>query len=305
MKRNSAVFAGSVVAAVAGATGLVIATSAPSYAAAGDTAYGVSYADPIGGSGWTTGTVTSDYGLFTATASTSGGTSTVASTIALGSRVTVTTSCVAGKPQVVVAGGGAAGTYSATKTVSLASFASNSNLVGSVTLLSAASGVTTGAYVNFSPGVDGSWVRLGGVKCAAAPPTSTSTAPTSTSTAPTSTSTAPTSTSTAPTSTSTAPTSTSTAPTSTSTAPTSTSTAPTSTSTAPTSTSTGTGTASPTSTATGTPSPTSSTTGPPIVTDGPQGPAGSSTPWLPIGGLGLAMLGAGALVVNTIRTRQE
>lgn len=300
MTRNSTLFAGSVVAAVAGATGLVLATSSPSFAAAGDTAYGVSYADPIGSAGWTTGSVTSGYGLFTASASTSGGTSVVTSTIAFGSRVTVTTSCVAGKPRVVVAGGGAAGTYNASKTVSLASFAGNSNLVGSVTLLSAASGVTTGAYVNFSPGVEGSWARLGGVKCAAAPPTSTSTAPTSTSTAPTSTSTstAPTSTSTAPTSTSTS-TATSTS-TSTSTAPTSTAT---STSTGPTATGTSTSTSTPTGT--GTPSPTSSTTGPPIVTDGPQAPAGSSTPWLPIGGLGLAMLGAGALVVNTIRTRQE
>lgn len=297
MKSKGAVFAGSIVAAVTGASGLLLATGSPSFAAAGDTAYGVSYADPIGSSGWTTGSVTSGYGLFTASARTSGGKATVTSTIAFGSPVTVTTSCAAGKPHVVVAGGAAAGSYSAPKTVSLATFAGNPNLVGTVRLLDEASGVTTGAYVNFGPGIEGSWVRLGAVKCAAVPPptsTSTSTAPTSTSTAPTSTTTAPTSTSTAPTSTTTAPTSTTTAPTSTTTAPTSTGTG--------TVTPTGTGTATPTGT--GSPSPTSSTTGPPIVTDGPQGPADSSSPWLPIGGLGLAMLGAGALVVNTIRARQ-
>lgn len=250
MTRNSATLAGTV---LVGAAGLALATSAPSFAATGDTAYGVSYADPIGGAGWKTGSVTSGYGLFTASASTSAGRSVVTSRIALGSRVTVTTSCVAGKPRVVVAGGGAAGTYTSTKSVSLASFAGNSNLVGSVTLLSTVAGVTTGAYVNFSPGVTGSWVRLGGVKCAAAPPTST--APTSTST----------------------------------------------------SQSTSPSTPSPTTpaTTTSTPSPTSTTTGPPIVTDGPQAPAGSATPWLPVGGLGLALLGAGAVVVNTIRTRQE
>lgn len=266
MTRNSALFGASVAAAVVGAAGLVVSTGGASYAAPGDTAYGVAYADPFGSSGWTTGTVTSDYGLFTATATTAGGVSSV-NQVAFGagtaSGIGVTTSCVAGKPTVVVTGGGAAGTYTSATSLSLAKFAGNPTLVGSVSLLRTVGGVAVGANVDFSPGVDGSYARLGGVICAAVT-TSTTTSTSSTSTS-TSTSTRTSTSTTSSTSTHTSP----------------------STSTSP------------------TPTPTGTTTGPPIVTDGPMGTGGGTSPWLPVGGLGLALLGAGALFVNVIRTREE
>ncbi|MFC6704979.1 hypothetical protein [Flexivirga alba] len=176
MKRNTALFGASLVAGVAAASGL-IATGTASSAAAGDTFYGVAWADGTSGqaSGWTTGAYADPYGYeFSGTASAGSGTFKLA---AGGATVTVKTTCVAGKPSVLVAGGGATGVHTG-GSVPLATFTGLKNAQGTVTFASTkVAGHTAGAYINFAPGLDGTHVALAGADCAAAP---TSTPPTST-----------------------------------------------------------------------------------------------------------------------------
>lgn len=195
MKRNTALFGASLVAGVAAASGLIM-TSTTSSAAPGDTFYGVAWADGTSGEssgGWTTGAYTDPYGVEFSGAATSG--SGTFKLDAGGVTVTVRTTCDAGKPSVTVVGGGAAGVHTG-GSVSLAKFSGYKNAVGTVTFASTKiGGHAAGAYINFAPGLDGTWVALTGADCAAAP---TSTPPTSTTNPPTSTTNPPTSTATNP-----------------------------------------------------------------------------------------------------------
>lgn len=224
MKRNTALFGASLVAGVAAASGLIM-TSTASSAADGNTYYGVNWADATSGEtsgGWTTGAYADPYGIEFSGAATAGtGTFKLA---AGGSTVSVTTTCVAGKPSVTVVGGGAAGVHTG-GSVSLAKFTGASDAVGTVTFATKTVGNhAAGAYINFAPGLDGTWVALTGADCAA--PTSSSsssTTPSSSTTNPPSSSTTnpPSSSTTAPPSSSTTapPTSTTTPPSSSTTAP--------------------------------------------------------------------------------------
>lgn len=182
MKRNTALFGASLVAGLAAASGL-IATSTSS-SAAGSTLYGVAWADGTSGqsSGWTTGSYADPYGVeFAGSASAGSGSFKLD---AGGSTVSVTTTCVAGKPSVTVSGGGAAGTYTGGSTT-LAKFTGLSTAQGSVTFATqTVGGHAVGAYINLAPGLAGTWVALTGADCAAAPTSSTTSSTTSSSTTP-------------------------------------------------------------------------------------------------------------------------
>ena len=250
MKRNTALFGASLVAGVAAAGGL-IATGVTSNAAS--TFYGTSWSDTTSDSssgGWTTSAHTDD--AF-AVSGVSAGRATV--TVLGGVPVTVRTTCsAAGTPVVRITGGGAAGTYTSGTTVSLAKFASNANLINSVTIGSKkVGGVTAGAYIDLSAVGEGSYVAVAGAKCQAAATTSSSPG-SSSSTAPSSSSTAPSS---STTSSSSSPSSSS------SSTPTSTTSSTTSTPTPTTSTSTT--SPSPTTTPTEPPTPTATTTTLPVT----------------------------------------
>ncbi|GGB30608.1 hypothetical protein GCM10011492_21350 [Flexivirga endophytica] len=225
MKRNTALFGASLVAGVAAASGLIM-TSTSSSAAPSDTFYGVAWGDATSGEtsgGWTTGTYADPYGVEFSGSATAG-TGTFHLTSNGGATVTVTTTCVAGKPSVAVVGGGAAGVHTG-GSVSLAKFTGAANAQGTVTFATQkVGGHTAGAYINFAPGLAGTWVALTGADCTTSsssttnPPTSSSTTnpPTSSSTTapPSSSTTAPPSSSTTapPTSTTTPPSSSTTAP---------------------------------------------------------------------------------------------
>lgn len=213
MKRNTALFGASLVAGLAAASGL-IATSTTSSAAAGDTFYGVNWTDGTSGQtsgGWKTGAYADPYGFeFAGTAT--AGTGTFTLTAVPGSAtVSVATTCVDGAPSVTVSGGGAAGTYTG-GSVSLAKFVNASDAQGTVTFATqSVGGHAVGAYINLSPGLDGTWVALTGADCATAtstPPTSTTSSSSSSTTTPpptSSTTNPPTSSTTPPPSTTTPP----------------------------------------------------------------------------------------------------
>lgn len=220
MKRNTALFGASAAVGLTAAAGLIMTSATSSAAAAKPTLYGVAYQTDTAAAGFAFGTISNPDGVFAAKAAVEDGVSVVAYTAPLlpgAATVGVATGCKNGAPVVVVTGGGAAGTYTKSASVSYAKFIGNTNAVGTVSFLQKAGNITIGA--SYNPNQPGQFVSIGGVSgCDAV---TTTTGPTSTTTSPT---TGPTSTSTTgPTSTSTTgPTSTSptTGPTSTSTSPT-------------------------------------------------------------------------------------
>lgn len=190
MTRNSRLFGASLTvgAIVAGGVLTVAAGSraATAGAATTATAYGVAWDTALDSGSWQTGQVGDD--IFTANATVTSGTSTVTFAMPmLGvGGITVTTSCVSGAPQVVIAGGGAAGTYSSPTSITAAAFTGESDAVGTVSLLSG-SGPTVGAYYDLTAAGLGNDIKLGGVTCATVtPPPSTSSPSTSPTTSPTS-----------------------------------------------------------------------------------------------------------------------
>ena len=206
MKRNTALFGASVVAGLCASAGLVAA--AATSAAAPATAFGIAYATATGSSGFNTGAIADPDGIFSATAATSGRTSTISNLrmpLLKVSDVSIVTTCVGTTPQVTVTGGGAAGTYRARTTVPAAAFTGNAAVVGTVTFLSEGNDRTVGAFYDLTAAGMGENIQFGAVDCGDATTTSTtSTSTSSTSTSSTSTSSTPTGTGTS-TSTSTPP----------------------------------------------------------------------------------------------------